>query len=51
VAAFLSLSRSKVYNVMDSGLLRYVKLGNWQRIQSPDLLKLVDQSTIGGDGV
>ena len=50
VAEFLSLRRSKIYNLMDSGLLRYVKLGKSRRIQWADVLKLVDQSTIGGDG-
>jgi len=47
VAEFLSLSRSKVYNLMDSGLLRYVKLGKSRRIQWADVLNLVDRSTIG----
>ena len=46
VAAFLSLSRSKVYAMMDAGELPFVKFGKSRRIRWSDVLRLVDQNTI-----
>jgi len=48
VARFLSLSRSKVYALMEAGQLPYVKLGKSRRVRWADVLKLVEQNTIGG---
>lgn len=39
-ARFLSLSRSKVYNLMESGELRFVKLGRARRIPRRALIEL-----------
>jgi excisionase family DNA binding protein len=46
VAAFLSLSRSKVYQLMEAGDLPYVKLGKSRRVRWDDVLKLVEQNVI-----
>ncbi len=46
VAKYLSLSRSKVYAMMDSGELPYVKLGKSRRVRWADVLKLVEQNTV-----
>lgn len=46
VAEYLSLSRSKVYQLMEQGQLPYVKLGKSRRVQWSEVLKLVEQNTI-----
>jgi excisionase family DNA binding protein len=46
VAAFLNLSRSKVYQMMDAGDLAYVKLGKSRRLRWPDVINLVRQNTV-----
>jgi excisionase family DNA binding protein len=46
VAAFLALSRSKVYQLMETGELPYVKLGKSRRVRWEDVLKLVEANTI-----
>ncbi len=46
VARHLSLSRSKVYQMMDVGQLPYVKLGKSRRVRWSDVQKLVDDNTI-----
>jgi excisionase family DNA binding protein len=46
VAAFLSLSRSKVYAMMDAGELPFVKFGKSRRIRWSDVQRLVDENTI-----
>ena len=46
VAAFLSISRSKVYQLMEAGDLPYVKLGKSRRVRWDDVLKLVEQNMI-----
>ena len=46
VAKFLAISRSKVYQLMESGQLPYVKLGKSRRVRWADVLKLVDDNTI-----
>ena len=38
VARFLSLSRSKVYSLMETGELPYVKLGKSRRVRWEDVL-------------
>ena len=50
VARCLTVSRSAIYNLMDSGRLRYVKLGRSRRIKWADVLNLIDENTLGGDG-
>lgn len=48
VARHLALSRSKIYQLMHSGRLPYVKLGKSRRVRWPDVLKLIDRSMVGG---
>jgi excisionase family DNA binding protein len=50
VSKFLSISRSKVYAMMDAGQLPYVKLGKSRRIRWEHVLQLVEQNTVGGGG-
>ncbi len=47
VAEFLSISRSKVYQLMDSGELVFVKIGSSRRVRWEDVLKLVETSLVG----
>lgn len=46
VAKFLSLSRSKIYQLMDSGELPYIKIGSSRRVRWSDVYKLVDRSVV-----
>jgi excisionase family DNA binding protein len=46
VAQHLSLSRSKIYQMMDRGELPYVKLGKSRRVRWPDIERLVEANTI-----
>lgn len=46
VAEFLAISRSKVYQLMECGELRYVKLGRSRRVRWNDVLVLVEQNTV-----
>jgi len=46
VARFLSLSRSKVYSLMEAGELPYVKLGKSRRVRWADVLELVARNTV-----
>ncbi|HEY4313605.1 MAG TPA: helix-turn-helix domain-containing protein [Pirellulales bacterium] len=46
VAEFLAISRSKVYALMESGDLPYVKLGKSRRVRWSDVLTLVDNNTV-----
>lgn len=46
VAGFLGISRSKVYAMMDSGELAYVKLGKSRRVPWDAVLRLVEQNTV-----
>ncbi len=47
VANYLAISRSKVYQLMDSGELAFVKLGKSRRIRWNDVLQLVERNRIG----
>ena len=47
VADYLAVSRSKLYQMMDSGLLPYVKLGRCRRIRWADVESMLDQSRVG----
>jgi excisionase family DNA binding protein len=49
VAEFLAISRSKVYQLMESGQLPYVKLGKSRRVRWSDVLALVERHTVGGE--
>jgi excisionase family DNA binding protein len=49
VAEFLAISRSKVYQLMESGELPYVKLGKSRRVRWADVLQLVDENTVSRD--
>ena len=51
VARHLSISRSSLYQLMDSGKLPHVKLGRCRRIKWSDVLAFVDANTVGGNGV
>jgi excisionase family DNA binding protein len=46
VASYLSLSRGKVYQMMDVGDLPYVKLGRCRRIAWSDVEALVANSRV-----
>lgn len=46
VARFLSLSRSKVYALMEAGELPYVKLGKSRRVRWADVLELVARNRV-----
>ncbi len=46
VARHLSLSRSVIYQMMDRGVLPYVKLGKSRRVRWSDVQTLVDQNTV-----
>jgi len=46
VARFLAISRSKVYQLMETGELPYVKLGKSRRVRWSDVLKLVDDHMV-----
>ena len=45
---YLSVSRSKLYEMMEKGELAYVKLGRCRRIQRRDLIDLVSRQLRGG---
>jgi excisionase family DNA binding protein len=47
-ARFLSISRSKLYEMMDKGELAYVKLGRCRRIRRRELTDLVSRKLRGG---
>ena len=47
--SFWRWARSKVYQLMESGDLRFVKIGKSRRIRWPDVLRLVDEHTVGGE--
>jgi excisionase family DNA binding protein len=47
-ARFLSISRSKLYEMMDKGELAYVKLGRCRRIRRRELTDLVSRQLRGG---
>ena len=46
VAKVLSLSRSKVYALMEAGELPYVKLGKSRRVRWADVLELVARNRV-----
>jgi excisionase family DNA binding protein len=46
VAAFLKLSRSKVYGMMDAGELKYIKLGKSRRLRWNDVMELLEANTV-----
>jgi excisionase family DNA binding protein len=47
-ASFLSLSRSTLYELMDSGHLRYVKIGRARRVPWRALHELAAENLRGG---
>lgn len=47
VAKFLNLSRTKVYELMNVGLLPYVRLGYARRVSWSDVRALVERSRVG----
>ena len=49
VATFLSLSRSKVYAMMETGQLPYVKFGKSRRVRWSDVTQLVENSVVSRD--
>ncbi|MGE0610344.1 MAG: helix-turn-helix domain-containing protein [Pirellulales bacterium] len=46
VATYLSLSRSKVYALMDAGELPFIKFGKSRRIRWSDVEALVAKNTV-----
>jgi excisionase family DNA binding protein len=49
VGAYLGISRSKVYALMDDGSLPYVKLGKSRRVPWEAVLRLVEANTISAE--
>ena len=47
-AAFLRISRSKVYQLMDAGVLSYAKLGRSRRIPQRAVIDVAAQAIRGG---
>lgn len=47
-ARFLSISRSKLYALMEQGALAYVRLGRARRIPRRALVALAAQHLVGG---
>ncbi len=47
-AEFLHVSRSKVYEMMDAGILCYVKLGRSRRIPKRAVIELAARELRGG---
>jgi excisionase family DNA binding protein len=45
---FLNVSRSKLYLLMESGELPYVKLGKCRRVRMAALLALIEEHTCEG---
>jgi excisionase family DNA binding protein len=46
-AKFLGLSRASLYNIMDSGALKYAKFGASRRISIEALREYAERCTIG----
>jgi len=44
---FLAMSRSSVYKLMDSGELRFAKIGKSRRVAWEDLRSLVERCLVG----
>lgn len=47
-ARFLNLSRAMIYKLMETGQLRYVKIGRSRRIPKLAVVNLAKDSLIGG---
>jgi len=47
VAKYLNLSRTKVYELMNVGLLPYVRLGFARRVRWDDVRALVERNRVG----
>jgi excisionase family DNA binding protein len=47
-AEFLNMSRSSIYGLMDTGHLRYAKIGKARRIPKKELRALVETNLKGG---
>ncbi|HUY91823.1 MAG TPA: helix-turn-helix domain-containing protein [Pirellulales bacterium] len=47
VAAYLGVSRSKVYLLMDAGELRWVKIGKSRRVRWEDVERMIERNTHG----
>lgn len=50
VADFLSTSRSKVYAMLEKGLLNFVDVDGSKRIPRADVHRYVNQQTVGSNG-
>ena len=50
-AAFLSISRSKLYELMDNGELQFVKLGRSRRVPRRAVVELAARGLRGGSRV
>ena len=48
VSGFLSLSRAMIYKLMETGQLRYVKIGRFRRIPRLSMKELAKHCLIGG---
>lgn len=48
-AGYLALSRSKVYELMNGGVIPWVKIGANRRIRAADVRALIERSLVGAD--
>jgi excisionase family DNA binding protein len=47
VARYLSISRSKLYQIMDNGTLPYIKMGKSRRMRWDDVESFIAKNRIG----
>jgi excisionase family DNA binding protein len=45
-ARYLRMSRSRVYSLMDTGQLAFVRIGDLRRIERSEVLRLVEESRL-----
>ncbi|MCW5829577.1 MAG: helix-turn-helix domain-containing protein [Deltaproteobacteria bacterium] len=45
---FLGISRSKIYEMMADGLIKFVKLGRSRRIPQNELIRVASEGLVGG---
>ena len=45
---FLGISRSKIYEMMSAGMIKFVKFGRSRRIPQNELVRVASQGLVGG---
>jgi excisionase family DNA binding protein len=48
VAAFMNMSRAKIYSLMEQGELRFLKIGKSRRLYWEDVEELLKRSLVAG---